>query len=159
MKPVFIVPKCNAIIFTRNIDFVELLSTNHVNISELLIIPPNDKGINLLDAMGEGSFDRRVIGAAYPELIDHKMFNQKQTKYIDGTNTYVNLVLDNVSATATLKIFDLLEVQNNSSASHIYNIVCLDNQLDFIIYIVERLNLKKLNVVFKTIAPGQTSFY
>ena len=87
------------------------------------------------------------------------MFNQKQTKYMDGNNTYINLVLNNVSATDMLSSFDILAIQNNTSSNQIYNIICLEDQQDFIAYTIENLNLKKLNIVLKTIAPGQTSFY
>jgi hypothetical protein len=149
----------NAIVFTRNNDFFQILSSNNIFISELLLMPPSVMCVNLVNAMGEGNFDRRVIGAAFPELIDHKMFSQKQTKYMDGTNTYINLVLNNVSTTAMLSSFDIIAIQNNTLSNQIYNIVCLDNQLDFFIYIIKNLNFKKLNVVFKTISPGQTSFY
>jgi len=62
----------NAIVFTRNTDFVQILSANNIYISELLIMPPSVMCINLLNAMGEGNFDRRVIGTAFPELLDHK---------------------------------------------------------------------------------------
>lgn len=149
----------NAIVFTRNNYFFRILSSNNIFISELLLMPPSVMCINLVNAMGEGNFDRRVIGAAFPELIDHKMFSQKQTEYIDGTNTYINLVLHNVSTTAMLSIYDKIAFTNNTSSNQIYNIVCLDIQLDFNTATIENLNLRKLNVVFKTIAPGQTSFY
>ena len=88
----------NSIIFTRNIDFVQLSSTNNVYISELLLLPPNDFCINLLNVMSKGGFDRKVIGAAFPELLEDNVFGKKQNKYIVGTTTYINLVLNNVSA-------------------------------------------------------------
>jgi len=149
----------NAIVFTRNYDFVQILSANNVYISELLLIPPTTFYINLINAMGEGNFDRRVIGAAFPELIDNKMFNEKQTKYMLGNNTYINLVLNNISAIALLSSMDIFAIVNNTSSNHTYNVVCLHSQEDFIANTIENLNLKKLNVVIKTIAPGKTSFY
>lgn len=149
----------NAIVFTRNADFNQIVISNNVYISELLIIPPSAMNINILNTMGDSNFDRRVIGAAFPELIDHKMFSQKQNKYMDGINTYINFVLNNASAISMLRITDLLATQNNTSSNQIYNLVCLEEQLDYVDDIIKNLHLKLLNVVIKTIAPGQTSFY
>ena len=149
----------NAIVITRNSDFNQILISTNVYISELLIIPPSAMSINLLNTMGDGNFDRRVISAAYPELIDHKMFSQKQNKYMDGINTYVNFVLNNASAIGMLRSIDLLATQNNTSSNQIYNIVCLEDQLEFVDDTIKNLHLKKLNIKYKSIVPGQTSFY
>jgi len=149
----------NAIIFTRNKDFVQVLSTNNVYISELLIMPPSVICIRLLNAMGEGDFDRRVIGTAYPELIENRIFYKKQNKYMLGNNTYINLVLNNISAINMLRSLDVFATQNNALSNQIYNIVCLDEQQLFLADTIEKLNFKKINVKYKTILPGETSFY
>jgi len=139
----------NAIIFTRNKDFVQILSTNNVYISELLIMSPSVICISLLNAMGEGSFDSRAIGAAYPELLENKIFNKKQNNYIVGNNSYINLVLNNISAINLLRSLDLFAIQNNALSNQVYNIVCLDEQQLFLADTIEKLNLKKLNIKYK----------
>ncbi|WP_298836366.1 hypothetical protein [Clostridium sp.] len=149
----------NALIFTRNKDFVQILSTNNVYISELLVMPPSTVCMKILNAMGEGDFDRKVIGAAFPELLENKVFNKKQNKYMVGANTYINLVLNNVSAINMLSSLDILAIQNNNLSNQVYILVCLDNQHIFLSSTIEKLNFKKLIIEYKTIAPGQTSFY
>ena len=149
----------NAIVFTRNKDFVQILSTHNVYISELLVMPPSSVCMKILNAMGEGKFDRKVIGATFPDLLENKMFNKKQNKYMIGSNTYINLVLNNISAINMLSSLDILAIQNNTLSNQVYTLICLDNQQVFLSSTIEKLNLKKLNIEYKTIAPGQTSFY
>lgn len=146
----------NAIIFTRNKEFVQMLSTNNVYISELLIMPPSNPCIALLNAMAEGDFDRRVISAAYPELLNNKMFNKKQTKYMLGNYNYINLIFHNLSAICMLNSLDKFAIQNNTLSKQIYTLICLDNQEYFLKDIIKSLNFKKLIIKFKTIV--QSSF-
>lgn len=147
----------NVIIFTRNKDFIQMLSTSNIYVNELLILPPNDLHIKLLNTLSKGDFDRKVIAAAFPELLDNKVFDKKQTQYIVGNKTYLDLVLINLSAFDTLSSLDIHAIKTNITSNQIYNVVCLDSQKSFIQFTLDKLNLKRLNVQIKTIVAEKIS--
>ncbi|MBZ9624394.1 hypothetical protein G9F71_016195 [Clostridium sp. FP2] len=149
----------NVIIFTRNMDFVQILSISNIYVNELLLLPPSDFCINLLNSMAQGDFDRKAIGTAFPQLLENNVFYKKQNQYIVGGHTYMNLVVNNISAYSMLSNMDKHAIQTNNNSNQTYNIVCLDCQEYFIKDIISKLNFKRLNVQIKTIVAGQTSFY
>ncbi|MBU3188768.1 hypothetical protein K9O30_06285 [Clostridium bowmanii] len=145
------------IIFTKNKDFVLMLSTSNIYVNELLLIPQKDCFINLLNLMGTGDFDRKIIGVAFPELLENQIFNKKQTQYIVKDNTYINLVLNNLSALDMLRSLDIQAIKTNSTTNQIYNVVCLYSQKLYIQYCIQELHMKKLNVQLTTISDEQIS--
>lgn len=148
------------IVLTRNKDFVRMICTSTIYINQLLLIPPNALFINLLNIMAKGSFDKHIIGVAFPELLNNIIFNKNQTHYIVGDNSYLNLVLNNISAFSTLSSLDILAFQSNNRSSQIYNIVCLDFEEPSIKDTLERLKFKALNIKITTITTEQiSSFY
>ena len=147
-----------AIIFTRNKDFVQVVTSAKVHIEEFLLLPPNDLFVNLINIMAEGDFDRSVIGAAFPNLIEDKIFSKKRSQYIIGGNACINMVLNNVSIFDMLSKLDVEDVKNDNFVQ-IYHIVCLDIQKRFLLSKIESLKLKKLNIQIKTIVEGESTFY
>ncbi|MBU3176301.1 hypothetical protein KPL47_07945 [Clostridium estertheticum] len=91
-----------AIIFTKNNNFVQIISEGKIHIEELLLLPPIDLFIKLINEMAEGDFDRKVIGDAFPDLIEDKVFSKKRNQYLIHGNAYINMVLNNIN------IFDML---------------------------------------------------
>lgn len=149
----------NVILLTRNRTFLQLLFATDIPVCELLITTPSDISISLLNTMSEGGFDRKVIGASFPEIKDNNIFNVKGNKYIVGNNTYINFTLNNVSAINILRSFNNLAITNNVTSLQTYYIVCLDIQICYLKYIIEEQHIKNLNIQFKVIAAGQCYFY
>ncbi len=147
------------IILTTNNAFAMLVSTGNININELLLLPTDELFINLLNIMAKGNFDRKILGVAFPELLNNKIFDEKQTQYILGNKSYINLVLSNISALATLSNLDAHAINTNNNSNHIYNVVCMDSQKSFFEFIIEILKFKKLNVNITTITADQISAF
>lgn len=146
------------IVFTRNKDFVQIVSSGKINIEEFLLLPPNDLFVNLINIMAEGDFDRKVLGAAFPNLIEDLVFSKKINQYIVGCNAYINMLLNNISIFNMLSILDVQDAKNDNFVQT-YNIVCLDIQEQFLLSKIESLKLKKLNIQITTIAQGENTFY
>ena len=100
-------------------------------ISELLLLPPNESSFKLLNEMAKGSFDKRIICTAFPELSKQNIFYNKQTQYIVGDNFYLNLGLNNISVFNILSNYDILAVQTGSTSNSIYYVVCFNDQQAF----------------------------
>jgi hypothetical protein len=146
-----------AIIFTRNSDFAKVLTTSNVYISELLLLPPNESSFGLLNEMSKGYFDRRIICAAFPELLKENVFYKKQTQYIVGNNFYLNLVLNNISVFNILSSYDMLALQTGSTSNSIYYVVCLKEQRAFFQQTIDQLSLRRLDV--QLVGLDESSFY
>ncbi|MBU3217802.1 hypothetical protein LL033_10005 [Clostridium estertheticum] len=116
-----------AIIFTKNTDFVQIVSEGKIHIDELLLLPPIDLFVKLTNEMAEGDFDRRVIGAAFPDLIEDKVFSKKRNQYLIDGNAYINMVLNNINVFSTLSSLNIQDKINDNFVQT-YNIVCLDIQ-------------------------------
>ncbi len=147
------------IILTRNNDFIRMIFTSTIYVNQLLLVPPNIFFINLLNLMGKGDFDKNIIGAAFPELLNNSVFNKKETQYIIGNNSYFNLILNNISAFSTLSSIDILAFHSNNRSNQIYNLVCLDFEEPLIKDTIERLKFKALNIKITTITEDQISAF
>ncbi|MBU3200306.1 hypothetical protein LL037_18670 [Clostridium estertheticum] len=145
------------IILTRNNQFATLISAGNVHVNELLLLPPNKLCINLLNIMGKGNFDKNVFGVAFPELLNNNLFNEKQTQYIAGNNSYFNLVLNNITVFSTLSSIDNLATYSNNISSQIYNLICMDFEESLIKDTVASLKFKTLNIKITTITDVQIS--
>ena len=147
-----------AILFTQNTDFGQIVSEGKIHIEKLLLLPPIDLFIGLLNEMSDGDFDRRAIGAVFPDLMEDKVFSKKRNQYYIDGNDYINMVLNNAN------IFDMLrslDVQNEKNDNFVqtYNIVCLDIQEQYLLSKIESLKLKKLIIQITTIDHDESSFY
>jgi hypothetical protein len=147
-----------AIILTKNTDFVQIIFEGKIHIDELLLLPPIDLFIRLVNEMAEGDFDRKVIGAAFPDLIEDKVFSKKRNQYSIGDNAYINMVLNNINIFDMLRSLDL-QNEKNDNFVQTYNIVSLDIQERYLLSKIESLKLKKLNIEITTIVQGESSFY
>ena len=58
-----------------------------------MVLPPNNLSINLINKLGEGNFDKNIIGVAFPKVAEDKTFESNQRRYIVGDSSYINFVL------------------------------------------------------------------
>jgi len=147
-----------AIIFTQNTNFVQIVSEGKINIDELLVLPPIDLFIGLINKMNDCDFDRRVIGAVFPDLMEDKVFSKKLNQYLIGDIAYINMVLNNVNIFSMLSSLEVKD-EKNDNFIQMYNIVCLDIQEQYLLSKINSLKLKNINIKITPIDQGESSFY
>lgn len=137
------------IVLSQKKTFVQYLTKKDIPISELIVLPRKEYFLDIINELGVGEFDARILGKAFPSIAGHEVFNEKRMKYMIGNNVYLNMVLNNVTVFSYLQgLSHMLLFSDNNIPAQVYNIVCLDMQEE---YIKSELSKRKIeNLTIKT---------
>lgn len=142
----------NAIVLTKNNSFVQSLAKMNVPIGELLVLPCTKAYLTLLNKLGEGDFDKNILGSVYPEIRGNKQLNMKDCKYIINNATYINMVLNNESAFSYILGMDRLLTSSNSKTGLLFKIVCLNSQQQYMESRIKNLELNLIEIEINTLS-------